>query len=213
MESVKRFLTATQDKYRIPYERRADTFYRQCVFAGTTNKDDFLQDETGNRRFLIIHTGVTKPFKSLFIPEAMDDIKQAWAEAVHIWKNEDPQLILPENCMQQAKELQEANMADDGKRGIILDYLEGKTQVCAREIWFEALEESISPKSYQTSEINSIIAKVPGWQRMKTPRKFPKYGSQRGFQKMLLQTEPEKTTNSSDFVPVPKQEQMEIPFE
>ena len=48
---------------------------------------------------------------------------------------------------------------------------------------------------------------------MKTPRKFPKYGSQRGFQKMLLQTEPEKTTNSSDFVPVPKQEQMEIPFE
>ena len=43
----------------------------------------------------------------------------------------DPELILPENCMQQAKELQEANMADDGKRGIILDYLEGKTQgVC-----------------------------------------------------------------------------------
>ena len=213
VESVKRFLTATQDKYRIPYERRADTFYRQCVFAGTTNKDDFLQDETGNRRFLIIHTGATKPSKSLFTPEAMDDIKQAWAEAVHIWKNEDPQLILPEKCMQQAKELQEANMADDGKRGIILGYLEGKTQVCAREIWFEALEESISPKSYQTSEINSIIAKVPGWQRMKTPRKFPKYGSQRGFQKMLLQTEPEKTTNSSDFVPVPKQEQMEIPFE
>lgn len=213
VESVKRFLTATQDKYRIPYERRADTFYRQCVFAGTTNKDDFLQDGTGNRRFLIIHTGVTKPSKSLFIPEAMDDIKQAWAEAVHIWKNEDPQLILPEACIQQAKELQEANMADDGKRGIILDYLEGKTQVCAREIWFEALEESISPKSYQTSEINSIIAKVSGWQRMKTPRKFPKYGSQRGFQKMLLQTEPKKTTNSSDFVPVPKQEQMEIPFE
>ncbi|MGN8754417.1 VapE domain-containing protein [Blautia sp. HCP3S3_C4] len=213
VESVKRFLTATQDKYRIPYERRADTFYRQCVFAGTTNKDDFLQDETGNRRFLIVQTGVKKPSKSLFVPEIMDAIKLAWAEAVHIWKNEKPQLILPEAYMQEAKELQEANMADDGKRGIIQEYLEGKTQVCAREIWFEALEESISPKSYQTSEINSIIAKVPGWRRMKTPRKFPKYGSQRGFQKMLLQTEPEKTTNSSDFVPVPKQEQMEIPFE
>ena len=213
VESVKRFLTATQDKYRIPYERRADTFYRQCVFAGTTNKDDFLQDETGNRRFLIIYTGITKPSKSLFAPEAMADIKQAWAEAVHIWKNENPQLILPKACMQQAKELQEANMADDGKRGIILDYLEGKTQVCAREIWFEALGESIAPKSYQTSEINNIIAKVPGGQRMKTPRKFSKYGSQRGFQKMLLQTESEKTTTSSDFVPVSKQEQMEIPFD
>lgn len=149
VESVKRFLTATQDKYRIPYERRADTFYRQCVFAGTTNKDDFLQDETGNRRFLIVQTGVKKPSKSLFVPEIMDTIKLAWAEAVHIWKNEKPQLILPEAYMQEAKELQEANMADDGKRGIILDYLEGKTQVCAREIWFEALKETIPPKNWQ----------------------------------------------------------------
>lgn len=40
-------------------------------------------------------------------------------------------------------------MADDGKRGIILDYLEGKTQVCAREIWFEALKETIPPKNWQ----------------------------------------------------------------
>lgn len=59
VESVKRFLTATQDKYRIPYERRADTFYRQCVFAGTTNKDDFLQDETGNRRSSIVEAQKT----------------------------------------------------------------------------------------------------------------------------------------------------------
>lgn len=213
VESVKRFLTATQDKYRIPYERRADTFYRQCVFAGITNKDDFLQDETGNRRFLIIHTGVTKPFKSLFVPEAMDDIKQAWAEAVHIWKNEDPELILPEKCMQQAKELQEANMADDGKRGIIQEYLEGKTQVCAREIWEKALGENVSPRKYQITEINDIIAKVPGWKKLKSPRNFEGYGKQRGFQKTVLQTENEKATNFSEFVPISRQEQMEIPFD
>lgn len=212
VESVKRFLTATQDKYRIPYERRADTFYRQCVFAGTTNKDDFLQDETGNRRFLIIHTGVTKPFKSLFTPEAMDDIKQAWAEAVHIWKNEDPQLILPEACIQQAKELQEANMADDGKRGIIMDYLEGKTQVCAREIWFEALKETIPPKNWQASEINNIVAKIPGWERLKTPRKFDGYGQQRGFRKIAMKTTEEESGNS-EFVVVSEKEQMELPFD
>lgn len=212
VESIKRFLTAAQDKYRIPYERRADTFYRQCVFAGTTNKDDFLQDETGNRRFLIIHTGFTKTSKSLFTPEVMDDIKQAWAEAVHIWKNEDPELILPENCMQQAKELQEANMADDGKRGIILDYLEGKTQVCAREIWFEALKETIPPKNWQASEINNIVAKIPGWERLKTPRKFDGYGQQRGFRKIAMKTTEEESENS-EFVVVSEQEQMELLFD
>lgn len=213
VESVKRFLTATQDKYRIPYERRADTFYRQCVFAGTTNKDDFLQDETGNRRFLIVQTGVKKPSKSLFVPEIMDTIKLAWAEAVHIWKNEKPQLILPEAYMQEAKELQEANMADDGKRGIIQEYLEGKTQVCAREIWEKALGENVSPRKYQITEINDIIAKVPGWKKLKSPRNFEGYGKQRGFQKTVLQTENEKATNFSEFVPISRQEQMEIPFD
>lgn len=213
VESVKRFLTATQDKYRIPYERRADTFYRQCVFAGTTNKDDFLQDETGNRRFLIVQTGVKKPSKSLFVPEIMDTIKLAWAEAVHIWKNEKPQLILPEAYMQEAKELQEANMADDGKRGIIQEYLEGKTQVCAREIWEKALGENVSPRKYQITEINDIIAKVPAWKKLKSPRNFEGYGKQRGFQKTVLQTENEKATNFSEFVPTSRQEQMEIPFD
>lgn len=212
VESVKRFLTATQDKYRIPYERRADTFYRQCVFDGTTNKDDFLQDETGNRRFLIVQTGVKKPSKSLFVPEIMDTIKLAWAEAVHIWKNEKPQLILPEAYMQEAKELQEANMADDGKRGIILDYLEGKTQVCAREIWFEALKETIPPKNWQASEINNIVAKIPGWERLKTPRKFDGYGQQRGFRKIAMKTTEEESENS-EFVVVSEQEQMELPFD
>ena len=212
VESVKRFLTATQDKYRIPYERRADTFYRQCVFAGTTNKDDFLQDETGNRRFLIVQTGVKKPSKSLFVPEIMDTIKLAWAEAVHIWKNEKPQLILPEAYMQEAKELQETNMADDGKRGIILDYLEGKTQVCAREIWFEALKETIPPKNWQASEINNIVAKIPGWERLKTPRKFDGYGQQRGFRKIAMKTIEEESENS-EFVVVSEQEQMELPFD
>ena len=212
VESVKRFLTATQDKYRIPYERRADTFYRQCVFAGTTNKDDFLQDETGNRRFLIVQTGVKKPSKSLFVPEIMDTIKLAWAEAVHIWKNEKPQLILPEAYMQEAKELQETNMADDGKRGIILDYLEGKTQVCAREIWFEALKETIPPKNWQASEINNIVAKIPGWERLKTPRKFDGYGQQRGFRKIAMKTTEEESENS-EFVVASEQEQMELPFD
>ena len=121
VDSVKRFLTATQDKLRLPYERRTDVFLRQCVFAGTTNKSDFLQDETGNRRFLIIQTGVNEPTKSLFAPEATEDIKAAWAQAVHIWKTEKPQLILPDSCREEAQRLQEDSMADDGKVGIITE--------------------------------------------------------------------------------------------
>lgn len=205
VESVKRFLSATQDKYRVPYERRADTFYRQCVFAGTTNRADFLQDETGNRRFLIVQIGINEPSKSLFDSTAMGEIKQAWAEAVYIWNNEKPILVLPESCKKEAEELQQENMADDGLAGIIEEYLKDKDRICARQIWHDALKESAEPPKWKVSNINSIIEKIPGWKRLRSPARFAEYGMQRGFEKM--------STNKSDFVRVSDEELKEMPFE
>lgn len=198
VESVKRFLTAVQDKYRVPYERRADIFLRQCVFAGTTNKSDFLQDETGNRRFLIIQTGVSKPEKSLFVSEAIEDMKAAWAQAVHIWKTERPELLLPDSCRDEARRLQDESMADDGKVGIITQYLEDKDRTCVLEIWREALEESGRPQKWQSSEIMDIVLSIPGWTKMKNASTFGSYGSQKGLQKKRLSSDQvsTKSTNS-----------------
>lgn len=213
VDSVKRFLTATQDKYRVPYERRADIFLRQCVFAGTTNKSDFLQDETGNRRFLIIQTGVNKPRKNLFEPSVMHEIKSAWAQAVSIWKNEKPNLILPESCVKEAEALQNDSMADDGKIGIIEEYLKGKERVCAIEIWRDALGEQGRPQKWQATEINSIIENIPGWKRMKTPYKFNDYGSQRGFRKLQCSnSDVDNVGEKDDFMPIVVDEQEETPF-
>lgn len=48
---VKQVITCQTDRYRAPYERRAADHPRRCVFAGTTNRDDWNKDETGARRF------------------------------------------------------------------------------------------------------------------------------------------------------------------
>ena len=212
VDSVKRFLTAVQDKIRLPYERRADIFLRQSVFAGTTNKSDFLQDETGNRRFLIIQTGVHEPKKNLFDPEAMRDIKAAWAEAVHIYKIEKPKLLLPESCRKQAEELQAESMSDDGKIGIIQEYLSDKHRTCAIEIWQKALGEQGRPAKWQASEISNIILGLPEWERIPNPTKFGEYGSQRGFQRKTTNTLPEKDC-SNDFMKIPESELSELPFD
>lgn len=219
VDSVKRFLTATQDKYRVPYERRADIFLRQSVFAGTTNKSDFLQDETGNRRFLIIQTGVHEPKKNLFDPEAMNDIKAAWAEAVHIYKTEKPRLLLPKSCRKQAEELQAESMSDDGKIGIIQEYLLDKHRTCAIEIWQKALGEQGRPAKWQASEISNIILGLPEWERIPNPTKFGEYGSQRGFQRKTTNTLPEKDCSSksgdcsNDFMEISESELAELPFD
>lgn len=233
VESVKRFLTAVQDKYRVPYERRADIFLRQCVFAGTTNKSDFLQDETGNRRFLIIQTGVNEPTKSLFVPEAIENMKAAWAQAVHIWKTEQPELILPDSCRDEARRLQNESMADDGKVGIITQFLENKQRTCVLEIWKEALEENGRPQKWQSSEISDIILSISGWSRVKSPTNFKEYGKQKLFQKKLPSNEKPATNqlpsatnslenreksedgnqNSEDgFMPLDDLSQQELPF-
>ena len=234
VESVKRFLTAVQDKYRVPYERRADIFLRQCVFAGTTNKSDFLQDETGNRRFLIIQTGVNKPTKILFVPEAIEDMKAAWAQAVHIWKEEKPELLLPDSCRDEARRLQDESMADDGKLGIIKQFLENKNRTCVLEIRKEALERTDIPQKWQSSEIMDMVASIPGWERMKNSTTFGKYGTQKGLQKkqpaaqnQSTKCQPSTTNslkngeisgdncqNSSDgFMSVEDFEQEELPFQ
>lgn len=54
MSALKQLISKTTFEYRAPYDRRASVCVNQCSFIGSTNKDVFLSDETGNRRFFII---------------------------------------------------------------------------------------------------------------------------------------------------------------
>ncbi|MCL1462699.1 virulence-associated E family protein, partial [Klebsiella pneumoniae] len=89
------------------YARETEQRPRACVFAGTTNNPQFLTDSTGNRRFLPIDCGKHGASMSLFAPNVQEYFDQAWAEAVRIWKNERPSLILDERIQGYAIEKQE----------------------------------------------------------------------------------------------------------
>lgn len=52
VKRMKAIITTQFDKYRLPYERMTKSFPRRCVFAMTTNQEEYLKDETGNRRWL-----------------------------------------------------------------------------------------------------------------------------------------------------------------
>lgn len=80
-EDIKRFITRISDTYTPPYGRSSVTVDRNCIFFGSTNKDLYFKDETGNRRFLPI-----KCEKSADIDRLRRERDQLWAEAVHLYK-------------------------------------------------------------------------------------------------------------------------------
>jgi predicted P-loop ATPase len=53
-EKVKQVVTARNDVFRAPYGRTPESHPRRSVLVGTTNRNDFLNDHTGNRRFPVI---------------------------------------------------------------------------------------------------------------------------------------------------------------
>lgn len=81
MEVIKGFITRTIDKVRPPHGRKVQEIFRRCVFFGTTNRETYLRDDTGNRRFKPVKVGELD-FKALRL-----DRDQLFAEAKHLVDN------------------------------------------------------------------------------------------------------------------------------
>ena len=88
-EDIKQAITAQIDKYRPTYGRYVREIPRTTILAGTTNDSDYLQDTTGNRRYL--------PVKCYDIDiQALTACReQLFAEAIHRVKNGESWLTEP----------------------------------------------------------------------------------------------------------------------
>jgi predicted P-loop ATPase len=149
LERVKAFFTRNVDHYRPSYGRRSMDFPRQCVFAGTTNADAYLADETGNRRFWPVKV------TGLRLEDLKRDRDQLWAEAVVRFKA-DESWWLDREVEAFAAEEQEQRRQGDPWEEPILDWLsrQTKTEHTVAEILTGALHREVG--DWTQTDLNRV---------------------------------------------------------
>jgi predicted P-loop ATPase len=131
-EAVKKFITDRLDPYRTPYDRLDANHPRQCVFIGTTNRDQFSRDETGARRWWPIHC---KGNVSLSLIDKYRE--QFFAEAVHCYKQKEKWHIMPTDSTIIA---QESCREEDERESLISQYLVSRNSVTLSEVIVDCLK-------------------------------------------------------------------------
>lgn len=123
VESVKHFVSKTEDRFRVAYGKRLEYFPRTCVFFGTSNEDDPLRDATGNRRFWVVDCKgrVGRPDWIEYISDKAN-ISALWAEAKERYRDGE-KLYLEAELEADAREIQDSHLEKDDRAGLIGEYL------------------------------------------------------------------------------------------
>lgn len=214
VNTIKQFLSKTEDIYREPYGRRTGAYPRRCVFAGTTNDTEYLKDRTGNRRFWPVDVGLQPVIKNVWeqLPEEVD---QVWAEAFLLWQLGE-KLYLTGDAETEAFKQQEEHQESNAKEGVIKEFIERpipinwekrtlnerrlywsgefgantcetieRDRVCAAEVWCECFGGDLKyMKRSDAIEINGILGSIQSWKRHNSTCRFGPYGIQKGFIKL-----------------------------
>ena len=96
-------------------------------------------------------------------------------------------------------------------RAVTIEY-----RLCSKQIYREALEHPYDePKAWETREICEIVnlaiagGELPGWRAFTSPRRFPKYGTQRGWERFPKDVNKEGASDVNKHVNQPERiEQM-----
>ena len=220
IEEIKSFLSRQKETYKVPYETHPADRLRQCVFGGTTNRQDFLpRDRTGNRRFIPVTVYPERAEVHILDDEAAARayISQMWAEAMTVYRSGKYKLSFSAEMNAYLKSHQQDFMQEDTQAGMIYAYLEDYTgdRVCSKQLYEEALGNCNPPAEWETRAICEIMntgianGAIQGWAAYKSPKRYKKYGSQKGWERVN-----QLPAEQDGFREITEEEarQMELPF-
>jgi predicted P-loop ATPase len=117
-ETIKNYISKQEDTYRKAYARNVTVNKRKCIFIGTTNDNDFLDDSTGNRRFWIVSVDGDKSIKEVWKDLTESEVSQLWSEALSLYRKGENVMYLPKEIAEQAQATQKEHTQTDAYEGL-----------------------------------------------------------------------------------------------
>jgi len=164
VEQLKAFLSSRIDSLRRPYGRAIEDFPRTSVFVGSTNRQEFLHDPTGERRYWVIP--VTKKIPIQMLEEERDRI---WASAVAAYKSGEQWWLTP----QEDELLAQANkswQSSDTWEADVLNYLQDKSICTVSELLTKVIQIELAKQGKAEQMRLSDILRRNGWVKSKQKR-------------------------------------------
>lgn len=133
---LKSFITNPIDAFVRPYGRESLRYPRRFILAGTVNNAEFLRDETGDRRFLVIPLSDIWELNKAKLEEERDYIMSAAYHAYHEGKKaklkdpslKDPWVITPEEDILSHENNKRFQVTDEWEF-LIEDFIQPRKEV------------------------------------------------------------------------------------
>jgi predicted P-loop ATPase len=160
--SIKAFLTSTHDSYRRPWGKNIETYPRHCVIVGSTNRDDFLNDSTGSRRFWVVPVAHKIDLRKL-----KENREAIWGAAVTAFLNKEAWFLNTQEEMLR-QELNKEYQKEEPWYDAIANHCLTRNSVTTAEILHRLLDIPLSKQDkYSQMRVTDVLRSL-GWTKKKS---------------------------------------------
>lgn len=155
--ALKAFITSPLDRIRLPYAASISDMPRTTSLCGTVNPDKFLKDDTGNRRYWVIH--IEQINKRLLFGMSREDVFNLWGYVYSLYL-EDNKGYLLNDVEREMVEVRNLDYMVERKFEAEIRYILDFTKPVDRWEWVEPAKIAQYFRNISAEQIGRVFSAV-----------------------------------------------------